>query len=352
MRTPELNRCTDAERGRLLPLYESRGLTPEQILQFEEHLLECECCYQELVKSTEMSRLIQTHKPALRQHYAQTGQNFAAELEKLADSRAEANPTRMISSWIRSFSGWFAEHPQFQILLPSAAVAVIALFFVLNNPPELEERSGGGVESADKQVTESPADPLSDSEVMTDTPAFAEIDGKSAGEGGAQSELRSPPPAGDSQEESTVQRDPSPLVVSLLPKEPIPYNELTTRSAESSSTEAAFQTAMKFYSEKAYAKCATALRDLTAQNPNDAIMHKYLGSSLYMSGDPSGAVEALATAARLSARNGDARLQFYLAASLIKLSRNAEARVILTELTRDQNRIFAERAAALLRAIE
>jgi tetratricopeptide (TPR) repeat protein len=334
-----MDSCKDPELGRLLPFYEADTLNPEQVLQFEEHLLLCDFCHHEMESSMDVSLKLSRHRDALKHHYRETGEDFAAELAQLAEAGTRNTAHDKQNSLWHEIRAWLTASTTRRFAFPTAAVALVALLVILKSTPPTAPDPNGANSWTDR-VEPSPEAPVAaqiDSAAHKDEAAPEIVDSGRPTEQG--------PSAGNAR----WQR-----IDRLLPKQAIPFAALITRGSEpmDSLFTSRFQRCMISYSNGNYMASAKCLHELAVTYPTSNQTQMYLGSALYSAHEYSDAISAFSMAERLGGAQADSRIPLYRAAALIKLQRLSEAKPILERLVSVPNRIVGEKSQLLLKELE
>ena len=334
--------CTKPELGRLLTFYEGGALEADQMLLFEEHLLSCEFCHRELEAAFESNQLLLRNKSELHQHYAGKGEDFAAELAGLAKQRQRHfafGGVLSIPEWLRTKRVRF-------VILPSAAIAVIALVLVLKQRPLLQYPQNDSRSHSTR--------PFTDSGSSTGAGHAPESNDRDARGIAPRAETPTSPLGIPRAADTESTPDPrTEAIEQRLPRITIPFTDVSTRGSDPalSTQDSFFRQGMTFYSASEFDSCVARLKEHVKSHPADDRAFMYLGSSLYMLGEFERAAQAFEQAETFALDGANPNVTFYRAAALIKLRRDAEARELLKKLIGNPNHILAAKSRDLLEVL-
>lgn len=132
MDDPMKNHCTDQETGKLITLYELGKLREDQQERFEQHLMDCDFCLQELQALSPTIAALRNQREELVLALHNSGVSYAAQKRALLASR---HPVRF-SLWKR-ISEMVEDLVIPRELIP-AVVVTAALVFLLIIPPSTQ----------------------------------------------------------------------------------------------------------------------------------------------------------------------------------------------------------------------
>jgi len=119
-------KCTNSSAGALLTQYALNLLNEEDRCRFEEHVMSCESCRQELLEFDPMLGAIGARREQVVNALHEQGISFESLKAELLSTKKRGMP-RNVS---RPLSGTMASLFRFRILVPAAALAVIALLIL------------------------------------------------------------------------------------------------------------------------------------------------------------------------------------------------------------------------------
>lgn len=126
-----MDSCTNKELGSWLPFYELDALRPEDQLRFEEHLLECPYCCNELAAAPGSTQLLRKSRPQLQLHFQQQGIGFDAELGRYRDEHFCLQRLVRAGGLRSKLRGWTTWKGNYWPLIPALfAAAALMLFFI------------------------------------------------------------------------------------------------------------------------------------------------------------------------------------------------------------------------------
>lgn len=123
--------CTDEEIGRLITFYELDQLGEKDRCRFEEHILECEFCFQELREMRPVVYIMREQKAQILERLAQGGVRLARQTPGALEARRSELRSRifaLIGEKFRQLAGGFGRPV---VWVPAVAVAALVLLLVL-----------------------------------------------------------------------------------------------------------------------------------------------------------------------------------------------------------------------------
>lgn len=130
-----MTRCIDEKLGQLITLYELNQLGEKERLRFEEHLLECDFCLQELKGMNAIIFTLRENGAAILEELQGEGLGFDSQKQEWLNlARAERfKKTNLALLWIRIsdiIKGWGRPKE----LIPAAIVAMILILLLILPP--------------------------------------------------------------------------------------------------------------------------------------------------------------------------------------------------------------------------
>lgn len=310
--------CNDPNQGSLLPNYLLDALDDTDVERFEDHLMNCEYCRQQVVEATPAIHVIRELREPIAEQMVRESAGFDAEVARLRRRsgwvKSLADPLRWIGDWL----GGAVKNPYLRYGLATAAVVVLTimtrvwtLFGPSPAPPELVMQYPW-----DTSNVVPPPDTLS------------------------------PPPL----EPPIARWDPS----TLLAVKVFTYDSMMNRTA-GGSVDPLYEEAMRFYAQGQYGKAAGGLKKYVDSRKGklgrrDYDQHAlvYLGVSRLMQNHPTEAAAALKPALKIGRGPIDREeILHYLAAADLKRRSIPEAVAYLDTL-RSSGGKYAEQARQTL----
>ncbi|HEX7344445.1 MAG TPA: zf-HC2 domain-containing protein, partial [bacterium] len=122
--------CTNKEIGRLITLYELDQLSEKDRRRFEEHLLACPHCLQELQEMLPLISTMRDSRVEIRQTLAGEGMSFAEEEEALLEKSRDRAGESLIESFYGMIKRLLTDVRRPVVWAPAAVVALILIFML------------------------------------------------------------------------------------------------------------------------------------------------------------------------------------------------------------------------------
>jgi tetratricopeptide (TPR) repeat protein len=122
--------CAREEIGRLITLYELDQLSEKDRRRFEEHLLECPHCLQELQEMLPLISTMRESRVEIRQALAGQGMSFAEEKEALLEKSRDRAGESLIASFYGIIQRLLTDVRRPVVWAPAVAVALILIFLL------------------------------------------------------------------------------------------------------------------------------------------------------------------------------------------------------------------------------
>jgi tetratricopeptide (TPR) repeat protein len=122
--------CTNEKTGRLITLYELNQLRENDRRRFEEHLLECRFCSQELQEMLPLISTMRDSRIEIRQALAGEGMSFAEEKETLLEKSRDRAGQSLIESFFGTIRQLLTDVRRPVVWAPAAVVALILIFLL------------------------------------------------------------------------------------------------------------------------------------------------------------------------------------------------------------------------------
>lgn len=352
--------CTNPELGGLLPFYELKALSEDDMNAFEAHLLDCEFCLYELAASHDTTRLVVRNAEALRTHYEEVGNGFAEEIASLSKGASNNSGRSRFATGAGFLARWLTERIPRAAIVPAAAVVALGFMFVLRQAPN--PRVTSRVESETQTPVENGKQPP-DPNAATPKQEVSTYTLKSDPTPQAEPETKGQElPIDDAQSNAAAK---TPIEISaelsaLLPVSAITYTGMITRGSSAVSEPLSMtgdpaqmvQHGMDMYTAGDYVASAAILSRAVLNSPHDSRTLTYLGSSLYMNRDYDGAADALKRAQFYAGDSADPQVLLYRASSLIRIGRFNEADSILADLLNSPDHTIAQQTEKILNRIK
>jgi hypothetical protein len=278
-----MNGCTNEELGRLMTRYEAGQLSDEERDRFEEHLLDCDFCFQELKQMAPFMSAIQRHRVALIDSLHRDGISFESLKEDLlASHHTKRIPYR--KRW-ESIAQIFENLLRPRVWGPAIGVVAVVVLFLL--------------------ITPFSGNPYLD-HLSVEKLSFNELHG---------------------------------------------YEATHLRGGNVSEADSLFLLGMDDYLANNYKGAIGKIEDALEIAPDKGNWWLYLGVCYYLDHKANPAIEALTMADSLTQFYNKERARWYLAQAYL-LKKDSQKAVPLLEWIVAQNRIYAEKADTLLKAVQ
>ncbi|RJP81208.1 MAG: hypothetical protein C4524_02280 [Candidatus Zixiibacteriota bacterium] len=155
--------CTDEAVGRLLLLYEFDRLDEAGRCRFEEHLMVCPFCLEELRKAEPLMARMRTHREAILAELERRGVRFPADSPAELPQEPELEPGNRRKDLRARLRAWWERFNRPAVWIPAASTAAFILLLVLvtgRNPyrPYLDFSPASYTPSTYRGTVEPPAE--------------------------------------------------------------------------------------------------------------------------------------------------------------------------------------------------
>jgi len=320
-----MTQCVNEEFGKLISQYELGCLSDEERDRFEEHLMECDFCLQELEQMRPIMYTLRRNRAEILEALHQEGISFETlKRELLSHSRARQS---LVKRLLLAATQALSSLRQAQVLVPAisilfALVLIRAFYWTHHFGPSRTEISekphtappGGGIYSKGSAPPE--------------TVGVFEVLGS----------IASPSLSAKT------------LYASILTFDSLTYQPLELRGT-AGEADRSFNEGMEYYLKGNYKDTISRLTNAVEKAPENGTWWLYLGVCHYLERDAKAAVKALTRADSLSQFSDKTRARWYLAQAHL-LNGDANQAVPLLQWLIDQRKTYAGKADSLLTRVQ
>jgi TolA-binding protein len=312
--------CTNPSLGVLLVSYSLGTLSEQDAESFEDHLLNCQACRNEMQQSLDELQTLSQNRPAVLSQLHQQGQGFETALAQLQEAQAESDQMNSVSSGsARAKAKYFR--------IAAILIAAAALFSVVWFGSSLFRKSDIIVfpkeQIADMQKDNLPGD------------ASSQMESKNLLQNQNQDSMAS------------LRRT---QLADLAVVAKLPFAFTTLRSGDEEYSEQ-FRNAMQAYLDDNLQFAQQQLLALSKQESKKVDVWLYLGVTAYLNGNYELAERSLKQGLQLNPRvTRTQQLRWYLVNALLKQGKNVDARKLLVAIVNDRA-VFVDESRELLAKI-
>ncbi len=305
-----MTQCSNEEFGRLIVHYELGWLSDEERDRFEEHLMDCDACLQELEQMRPIIGALRRDRAEILDELHRDGISFETLKGELR-SRSPVNRSvfgKVMQVAVQALSNL----RQARVLIPAVAlISALVLVRIYYLPHYLT--------TAKPEIPKTVPATRPDGEIPAGGSAPMEVYGHLGSYG------------------------------FILAFETLPYQPMKLRGT-TGDAERSFDEGMEYYLRGNYRDAISNLNKAVEKTPENGAWWLYLGVCHYLERDAKAAIKALTRADSLTQYSNKTRARWYLAQAHL-LNDDANQAIPLLQWLIDQRKTYADKADSLLTGV-